>query len=1109
MTINPAFEAQIAAAHPERNTWLSANAGSGKTRVLTDRVARLLLSGVEPQHILCLTYTKAAASEMQNRLFKRLGEWAMAPEPDLRKALLDLGEADFSAPRLARARQLFARAIETPGGLRIQTIHSFCGSLLRRFPLEAGVPPGFAELDDRSARQMRAEIVEELADGPHAPLVRRLAEVQGAEDFAPLVEELSRHRAAFATPLDGPAIWALFDLPQGYGSTDLLAEAFLGDEPLWFSDLIAGLAQGSSTDGKAADRLRPLDLGNPDRATLVALEGLFLFGEGAKTPFAAKIGTFPTKDTRARLDPLMDRCEALMARVETTRARRICLEAAEKSLALHRFAAAFLPLYEGRKAAHGLLDFDDLIGKALKLLKDPSLAAWVLYRLDGGIDHILVDEAQDTSPEQWDLIEHLASELIAGEGSSLRPRTLFVVGDKKQSIYSFQGADVAAFDLKRNHFHSRLEGGPGLVDRLLEHSFRSSRAVLDVVDQTFTQAEFQALGGESRHRAFNERLPGRVDVWPVEEKAEAPEPGDWFDPVDARSAEDPRVILARRIAEWIRDTVAAGVQIPQVARDGKPPQRPVHFGDFLILVQRRSPLFHEIIRACKALDLPIAGADRLKLGGELAVRDLTALLAFLDTPEDDLSLACLLRSPLCGWSETELFRLANPRKGYLWEVLRDDANHRETLDFLNDMRAQADFLRPYDLIERALQRHDGRRKLLARLGPEAQDGIDELLSQALVYEGHEVPSLTGFLVWMQTDDVEVKRQLDGEGRLIRVMTVHGAKGLEGEIVILPDTGDRKPQERDQLFRLPEGPAVWKMPAAESPAPIAAERAARKTREAAERLRLLYVAMTRARCWLITAAAGEVTQPDCWYNLIRAGVDRATAFDAGAGVRRHAFGDWPEPLTRLPAAQMSPGALPDWLTRPAPAHLEPPKSLSPSDLGGAKALPGEPAWPEAVAKARGTALHLLLERLPGLAPASWPAHAAGLIPDPTLAAEILAEARLVLDHPALAPLFSPDTMAEVAVTAPWQGRTLAGSIDRLIVTPERVLVIDYKSNAVVPQSPAQVPEGILRQLGAYAHMLAQIYPGRRIETAILWTRTPALMPIDPEMVRQALARTTIP
>ena len=1103
--MNPAFLAQIAAARPLQNTWLSANAGSGKTRVLTDRVARLLLGGVEPQHILCLTYTKAAASEMQNRLFKRLGEWAMAPTDALQTALRKLGEDDLPPHRLQRARQLFARAIETPGGLRIQTIHSFCGSLLRRFPLEAGVPPGFAELDDRAARLMRAEIVEEMADGPQAQVVRRLTEVQAGEDFGKLVEEISRHRGAFSGA-DTAELSALYDLPAGLTEGDILADVFFGDEAVWMSGVVDVLAGGSTNDAKAARALGALGFGSPTSKTLEVLEKWLLHQGGGKDPskhFTAKVGEFPTKDTRPRLGDLIEPLNDLMLRVEAARAKRLALAAADKTRALHDFAAVFLPDYARRKADRGLLDFDDLIGKARALLRDPSLAAWVLYRLDGGIDHILVDEAQDTSPDQWDLVESLAEELIAGEGAGVRPRTLFVVGDKKQSIYSFQGADVAAFDLKRDHFGGRLAGGPGLETLSLEHSFRSSRAVLDVVDATFTPAQHQALGGPSQHLAFNDALPGRVDVWPVIEKEESPDPDEWFRPVDARSPEDPRVVLAKALAEWMRDTVTAGVQIPQADKD---PRR-VHYGDFLILVQRRSPLFHEIIRACKALGLPIAGADRLKLGGELAVRDLSALLAFLDTPEDDLSLACLLRSPLCGWTERDLYQLAQGRKGYLWEALRDHPAHPETRAFLDDLRGQADFLRPYDLIERALQRHDGRRRLIARLGAEAEDGIDELLSQALAYEASDVPSLTGFLTWMETDDVEVKRQLDGEGHRIRVMTVHGAKGLEGEIVILPDTGDRKPQERDQIYRLPEGVAVWKTAAPESPPVIADERAARKEREAQERLRLLYVAMTRARCWLITAAAGEITQDACWYNLIRDGVARVGAVALG-DVQRHAFGDWPAPLGPQIDAPKGVASLPVWLTRPAPAVLQAAKVLSPSDLGGAKASPGETALPEAIAKARGTALHLLLERLPGVDPALWPDRARSLIEDPTLADDMLAEARAVLADPALTALFGTETLAEVAVTAPWNGRVLAGSIDRLVITSDRVQVIDYKSNAVIPATQGQIPEGILRQLEAYAHMLDQIYPDRQIETAILWTRGPVLMPVDPDIVRQALSRTTI-
>ncbi len=1111
MTLTPAALKQIAAANPHANTWLSANAGSGKTRVLTDRVARLLLNGVEPQHILCLTYTKAAASEMQNRLFRRLGDWAMKPDADLRTALVDLGEEELSARSLARARQLFARAIETPGGLRIQTIHSFCASLLRRFPLEAGVPPGFTEMDDRTARQMRVEIVEEMADRLAPDVVRRVTEVHEGEDFAALVEQIARQRASFDRPMTRDQVWRMFGLPHPLPDGYLVSRVFRSDEAGLFSQAVPLLMAASPTMQDLGRMLAGIDLVAPDPACLGPLYEAFLYksnkSNGQPRP-EAKFASVPTKNARKAMQSFIEDFDAFMQRVADAREAELALAAAEKTAALHQLAAAFLPIYAARKAARGLLDFDDLIGRARGLLTDASQAAWVLYRLDGGIDHILVDEAQDTSPEQWELIQCLAAELAAGEGANTRPRTLFVVGDKKQSIYSFQGADVAAFDRMQGHFAAQLAGGNALVSQSLEHSFRSSPAILTVVDHSFTEGQVAALGGGSKHTAFRENLAGRVDVWPRIEKPEVEPAGDWNDPVDQPSPESPFVVLARQIAERIRDMVAEGVQIPQAGGKGGPVARPVHPGDFLILVQSRSLLFHEIIRACKELDLPIAGADRLKLGGELAVRDLAALLAFLDTPEDDLSLAAVLRSPLCGWSESALFRLAQGRKGYLWEALRRDPHQDETRAFLDDLRGQADFLRPYDLIERVLTRHDGRRKLLDRLGPEAEDGIDELLGQALAYESAEVPSLTGFLVWMQTEDVEVKRQLDGEGRRIRVMTVHGAKGLEAEIVILPDTGDRNPNERDVLYRLPDGAAVWKVPAAESPALIAAERAARRQREAEERLRLLYVAMTRARCWLIAAVAAEVTLPDCWFNLIQAGVERAHAVDAGDGVRRHQVGDWPQPLLRdAETDQAIP--LPDWVLCPAPVPLPTHAVLSPSDLGGAKALPGEPDLTEAGGLLRGTGLHLLLERLPPLDPASRAALAPALIGDPARAADLLDEARRVLDDPLLAPLFAPGTLAEVAVTGTWGAVRLTGAIDRLVIGADRVLIVDYKSNAVIPSGPDQVPEGILRQLGAYAHLVGQIYPDRRIETAILWTRGPVLMPIDPEIVRSALSRAAIP
>ncbi|MFN7599402.1 MAG: UvrD-helicase domain-containing protein, partial [Cereibacter sp.] len=605
----------------------------------------------------------------------------------------------------------------------------------------------------------------------------------------------------------------------------------------------------------------------PDLPGLCVLEDLLLFGKGTKAPFAAKIDAFPTKDMRNALGPLRDPLQSLMLRVEAARPLRLALMAAERTLALHRFATLFLPEYDRRKAMRGWLDFDDLIGRARALLTDPSVAQWVLFRLDGGIDHILVDEAQDTSPEQWRVIELLAQEFTAGRGARDTARTIFVVGDKKQSIYSFQGADVRAFDAMKQQFSTRLaEVETHLADLTLDYSFRSSPAILSVVDLTFDARRGCDLGGGVRHIAFKSDMPGRVDLWPALPAGQDPEPENWFDPTDLISHEHPVSRLARRIASEISGMITRGEQIPV---DGG--TRPVRAGDVLILVQRRSALFAEIIRACKAAGLPIAGADRLKLGAELAVRDLAALLSFLATPEDDLSRAAALRSPLFGWTEAQLYELAQGRSGFLWSALRDrQADHPHTLAILHDLRDQADFLRPFDLIERALTRHDGRRRLLARLGDEAEDGIDELLTQALAYERTEVPSLTGFLGWLQSDDVDVKRQMDSAGDRIRVMTVHGAKGLEAPVVFLPETQDRKAKPGPELLPLPEGPVTWRTPTEESPPQLATAMAARRDGEAAESLRLLYVAMTRAQSWLSVAGAGATGDKTCGHAIVRAG-----------------------------------------------------------------------------------------------------------------------------------------------------------------------------------------------------------------------------------------------
>jgi ATP-dependent helicase/nuclease subunit A len=613
-------------------------------------------------------------------------------------------------------------------------------------------------------------------------------------------------------------------------------------------------------------------------------------------------------------------------------------------------------------------------------------------------------------------------------------------------------------------------------------------------------------------------MPGRVDLWPALETEKAGEEPAWWEPVDVMPPASADARLAGAIAAEIDRMLRAGVVLPQ-ARGGPRPVRP---GDFLILVRRRSALFHRIIAECKARGLPMAGADRMNLGAEIAVRDLTALLSFLATPEDDLSLAAVLRSPLGGWSEAQLFALAHGRRGFLWEALRGREDGARTRAWLGDLRDAADFLRPYEILERALVRHDGRRLLLARLGPEAEEGIDALLAQALAYETTEVPSLTGFLGWLAAGEVEVKRRPDGAGDRIRVMTVHGAKGLEAPIVILPDTAERKGGREGALTRAGgDGPALWKTARDAAPPLLAAALEAEAAARAEEDARLLYVAMTRAECWLIAAAAGSVGTPECWHARLRAGLEAAgaAAFDSplGAGLRLQ-HGDWPEAAgTADGAAPEPPAVLPDWMHRAPPPVDQPPPPLRPSDLGGAKVVPGEAAGAaeEAAALRRGRRLHLLLEHLPLWPEADWEARAADLLAAEAAEAEeaapgadvagLLAEAGAILRAPELAFLFAPDTLAEVEIAAGFGSRRLTGVIDRLVVAPDRVLAVDWKSNALVPARPEDVPEGLLRQMAAYGVALRQIWPGRRVELALLWTRGARLMPLPDALLEAAGAR----
>lgn len=1098
-TIEQASAAQIEAALPYNSTWVSANAGSGKTRVLTNRVARLLLAGCEPQKILCLTYTKAAAAEMQNRLFESLGEWAMKPDEALRAELEKLGERELGAEQLRLARTLFARALETPGGLKIQTIHSFCSGILRRFPLEAGVSPQFQEMEDRQVKQLRAEILEEIASDEGA-VFDAMAWFLSGDETDSLLDGILRLRSGFENTFETVKVAEALGTKVGLGDDVILASVMQGVSDADIERLAEAMAAGKTTDKKHAASIAAGGKVSASEA-LDLYEKVFLIASGAP-----RKGNFPTKEVKDANPWVSDMLDTLKDRMVVARDQRLARTALARAEALHGFGQAFLRRYDVRKAALGKLDFEDLIQKTRTLLGRSNMAAWVLYRLDGGIDHILVDEAQDTSPAQWDIVRILAEEFHAGAEDRETPRTIFVVGDEKQSIYSFQGADPLAFGMMRSYFSDRLSDVAQTLHLSdLLYSFRSSAPVLAVVDKVFSGDAREGLEGEITHRAVWDEMAGMVELWPFVEKPEKTEGVDWYEPVDSAAPSDPRLKLAEAIGARISGLIRDKHVLPE--GDG----RVVTAGDFLILVQSRNALFHAIIKALKANDVDVAGADRLKIVEEMAVKDLLALMQFLATPEDDLSLAAALRSPLFGLTEQDIYTLAHGRKGTLWQALWGYRTRwPEVVHMLEKLQGQADFVRPYDLLETILTRYDGRRKLVARLGFEAEDGIDELLSQSLRYESVEAPLLTGFLGWITSDDVEVKRQMDAAGNRVRVMTVHGAKGLEAPIVILPDTTKRPDgQHAPQVVEL-NGTPLWK--AGDAPAVMAKLEEARKQLVREEKRRLLYVAMTRAENWLIVCGAGSLDKGgDSWFQRIEKAMQecgaKATAPPDGLGGTGLAFShNWSDANGHdTPGAIAKPIKLPDYLRQSMPSPERSIKPISPSKLEGAHVISG--ANGEAEALARGTLIHLLLEILPDVPSGARAARAEMLIGEGWH--ELLNEVEAVLDLP---DIFGPNSLAEVPVTAQLDalgGMRMLGRIDRLVISDKTVMAVDFKSNREIPKTAAETPEGILRQMGAYRAALAQIYPDRLIKTAIVWTADAKLMELPEIITAAALHRTSAP
>jgi len=1146
---HPLHGNQMAAVAPEDTVWLSASAGTGKTQVLSSRVLRLLLRPeVEASQILCLTFTKAGATEMAARINEKLAGWARLPDAELALELKAIG-ADFGPDARKHARTLFAAVLDCPGGgLRIDTIHAFSQWLLAAFPLEANLLPGTRPMEDRErvllARQVLADLLvaaesDPLGDPSLLSAVSDLSLRMGAEAVEAFLLRCATARDAWF----GPGGWQepmranvlrLLGLPSE-ADADWIA-AMCSEDAFDVAALRRChqtlVAWQTDTGREGADAITAWLAAEP-AVRAKAIDDLYLGLFTKSTGVAKRLSNVLKRDPD--YEQYIDRVAACIAEI---RDQLALLALADRLVPALRLGRAFALEWDEAKKREGLIDFDDQIRQAAELLRRSELAEWIRYKLDRRFDHILVDEAQDTNQAQWSIIFAMAEEFWAGDGQrGDRLRTLFVVGDYKQAIFRFQGTSPENFRRAGERVRDLMRGTAGgpewrpedrrvreLRDLGLERSFRTAQGVLDFVDRALREIGHDAIGlDRPAEPHVGQERPGYVALWqPIgaasDDADEEPEEGaeTWLSRPDRQLAER----IARQVKAWT-DPHGPGFRLH------KGGERRAGPGDVMVLVRKRKELAGLIVARLHALGVPVAGVDRLRLGAPLAVKDLVAALRFAAQPLDDLNLANLLVSPLVGWSQEALLAHAYrepANRRALWAHLRASSEPmvRESVAQLFGLLDLADFAPPHVLLQWLLSGPwAGRRKLVARLGSEANDPIDELVNAAMSYTATGTPSLVGFLAWFDAGEGELKREADNAAGLVRVMTVHGSKGLQAPIVILADATGNPDESRERGLDLPD-PAY---PERRIPLPplrkeertgrIAAEAEQVRAAELQEHWRLLYVAMTRAEEALFVGGAlgpkdkGQPA-PNSWYARLDALFPPEAAVTDPIWEARRDWGEPPEAMAPDRAAAAAelplPEPLPPFLLRPPAAEPLPPRPLAPSALGE-DAAPDPPLGVGAALDAarRGTLMHRLLERLPEVAPEereaaarAWLGRNAGDFEDAEREAMLAATLGIVGD-PQWAELFGPASLAEVPFSAVVGGQVVAGTVDRLLLAPGRVRIVDYKTARRPPDGLAQVPEPTLRQMAAYAAALAEIYPGRTVEAALLYTAAPRLIVVPPEVL----------
>lgn len=839
--------------NPAYSFWINASAGTGKTTILVKRVLGLLANKVEAKRILCLTYTKAAAIEMAERIKQELSNWIFLQEEELVQILTNLLNREITKTDIAHARKLFIFILETENSLNIQTIHSFCQKIIRSFAFEIGISSDFALIKEEDYTDLIFSVKEQIYNKSYNDqlIFTALKDINlyGSEDSLNSVFREIAEKISFYTKIFKNASYLELNnnLKKTLKITSLSTQEIYNDFLEYYQDFSLArdiLSAGNQSEQTKGDFLKIWHFLTPEEKLDRLDEYLDIFMTKEREPRKNLLSSnlkkkFP--DLEIILLNEQDRIINFINRLNNFKLWKL-------SSALTIIASTFTKLFNKIKKEKNILDYHDLIHYTQELFVNNSAKDFVLYKIDSKLDHLLIDEAQDTSPEQWDIISKLTEDFFSGESYECE-KSLFVVGDEKQSIYSFQGANHSFYHNTYNYFKQKiLSSKRNFLELELDHSYRSSTIPLKLVDKIFNQQSIKNSVSSKitpiKHISMRSQDFGRIEVLPcITETTSAAQ------------------ILANNIAMKIKVILDSKTTIDNHL---------VQPRDIMVIVKTRDDFYYKLIQSCNELNIPINGLDRINLNNYIGIEDFILIIKFALMPHDDLNLATILKSPLFNISEENLLEICALRSNSVWQEIQNRANLDEFIDIYSKLNAilNNNYMKPSEFINYILYDLEAKEKFIARLGQEFIFFLNNFWERVLQFEQENIPTLHAFLEWFIKSKHEIKKTFSPEENKAQILTSHGAKGLQAKIVILPDTTKMFSTKVDSLLEFSENILYWNGNSNYQNDYIIAKKLCVKAEKYHEYLRLLYVALTRAENWLIIAGFSNLKlNKDCWYNLI--------------------------------------------------------------------------------------------------------------------------------------------------------------------------------------------------------------------------------------------------